>query len=46
MRSKLLDGLRCDSQIENNKRAKGQGMLLSLQHFGGVKGRARAPGWD
>ncbi len=33
-------------QIENNERAKNQGMLLGSQHFRGVEGHARASGWD
>jgi hypothetical protein len=45
-RSQLLEGLKCESQTENNGRAKTRGTLLGSQHFGGVEGRAKAPGWD
>ncbi len=45
-RSQLLEGLKCESQIENNGRVRSRGMLPGLQHFGGVEGRARALGWD
>jgi hypothetical protein len=43
--SQLLEGLKCESQIENIERAKGRS-TLGLQHFGGVKGRVGASGWD
>jgi hypothetical protein len=33
-------------QIENNKRVKSQGTLPGSQHFTGVEGHARVPGWD
>ncbi len=44
--SQLLKGLKCESQTENSGRVRSRGTLLSSQHFGGVKGRAGAPGWD
>ncbi len=34
-----------DSNVSSG-RIRSCGMLLGLQHFGGVEGRARAPGWD
>jgi len=46
MCSQLLEGLKCESQTENNKRAKSWGTLLGSQHFGGVEGHAGALGWD
>jgi hypothetical protein len=42
----LLEGLKCESQIENNERARSQGTLPSSQHYRGVEGHAEAPGWD
>jgi len=45
-RSQLLEGLKCESQTENNGRTKTQGMLPNSQHFGRVEGRARALRWD
>jgi hypothetical protein len=44
--SQLLEGLKCESQTENNERAKSRGTLLGSQHYRKVQGRARAPGWD
>ncbi len=46
MHSQLLEGLKCESQTKNNERVKSRGTLPGSQHFGRVKGRARAPGWD
>jgi hypothetical protein len=46
MHSQLLEGLKCESQIENNERIKNRGTLPDLQHFGGVEGCARARRWD
>jgi hypothetical protein len=46
MRSQFLEGLKCESQIENNGRVRSWGTLLGSQHFGGVEGHARASGWD
>jgi len=45
-RSQFLKGLKCESQIGNNRRTRSRGTLFDSQHFGGVEGRARAPGWD
>jgi hypothetical protein len=45
MHSQLLEGLKRESQTENNKRAKSWGPLLGSQHYKGVEGRARVPGW-
>jgi len=39
MRSQLFEVLKCESQTENNKRARSQGTFPGSQHFGGVKGR-------
>jgi len=44
--SQLLEGFKCESQIENNGRVRSQGTLPGSQHFGGVKGHAGALGWD
>jgi hypothetical protein len=44
-RSQLLEGLKCESQIENNGRAKSRGMLPGSQHFKRVEGRAGVSGW-
>jgi len=44
--SQLLKGLKCESQAENNERARSQGTLPGSQHFGGVEGRVRVPRWD
>jgi hypothetical protein len=44
--SQLLEGFKCESQIENNERARSRGTFPGLQHFGGVEGRAGALGWD
>jgi hypothetical protein len=46
MRSRLLEGFKCESQIENIGRVRSQGTFPGSQHFGGVKGRAGAPKWD
>jgi len=46
MRSQLLEGLKGESQVENNGRARSGGTLLGSQHFGGVEGRVGASGWD
>jgi hypothetical protein len=42
---KLLDRLNCESKCENNKRIRSWGTLPGSQHFGGVKGHARALRW-
>jgi len=44
--SQLLEGFKCESQIENNGKMRSRGTLLGLQHFGGVEGHAGALGWD
>jgi hypothetical protein len=44
--SQLLEGLKCESQTENNGRTRNRGTLPSSQHYRGVEGRAGAPGWD
>jgi hypothetical protein len=44
--SQLLEGLKCESQIENSGRVRNWGTFPSSQHFGGVEGCAGAPGWD
>jgi len=44
--SQLLEGLKCESQIENNRRIRSRGMFFGSQHFGGVEGRVGAPRWD
>jgi hypothetical protein len=41
--SQLLEGLKCESQTENNGRVRSQGTLPSLQHFGGVVTRSQVP---
>jgi len=41
--SQLLEGLKCESQTENNRKARSRGTFLGLQHFGRVEGRVRAP---
>jgi hypothetical protein len=46
MCSQLLEGLKCDSQTENNRKAKSWGTLPNSQHLKGVEGCARAPRWD
>jgi hypothetical protein len=44
--SQLLEGPKCESQIENNGKARSWGTLPGSQHLKGVEGRARALGWD
>jgi hypothetical protein len=44
--SQFLKELKCESQIGNNRRTRSRGTLFDSQHFGGVEGRAGAPGWD
>jgi len=44
--SQLLKGLKCESQAENNERARSQGTLPGSQHLGGVEGRVGATRWD
>jgi len=44
--SQLLEGLKCESQTENNERVRTRGMLPGLQHFRGVEGRVEALRWD
>jgi hypothetical protein len=44
--SQLLEGPKSESQIEDNGKTRSRGMLLGLQHFRRVEGRAGAPGWD
>jgi len=46
MRSQLLEGLKGESQVENNGRTRSWGMFPNLQHFEGVEGRAKALGWN
>jgi hypothetical protein len=36
--SQFLEGLKCESQIGNIKRARNRGTLPDSQHFGGVEG--------
>jgi hypothetical protein len=36
--SQLLEGLKCESQTENNERVKSRGTFPGSQHFGGVEG--------
>jgi hypothetical protein len=36
---------KCESQTENIRRVRCQGMFPDLQHFGGVEGRVGASGW-
>jgi len=42
----VLEGLKCESQTENNGRARSRGTFPGSQHFGQVEGCAGAPGWD
>jgi len=42
----LLEGLKCESQRENNGRVRSRGTLSGSQHFGGVEGCAGASGRD
>jgi hypothetical protein len=35
--SQLLEGLKCESQTENNERVRSRGTLLGSQHFGGKR---------
>ncbi len=44
--SQLLEGLKCDSQTENNGKRRSRGMFPSSQHFRRVEGRVGALGWD
>jgi hypothetical protein len=44
MHSRLLEGLKCESQTDNNERIKSRGTLLGSQHYRRVEGRAKAPG--
>jgi hypothetical protein len=40
----FLEGLKCESQTENNGRTRSRGMLPCSQHYRGVEGRAGALG--
>jgi hypothetical protein len=42
MHSRLLEGLECEFQTENNGRIRSRGTLLGLQHFKRVEGHAEA----
>ncbi len=44
--SQFLEGFKCESQTKNNERVRSRGTFHGSQHFGGVKGCARALGWD
>jgi hypothetical protein len=44
--SQLLEGLKCESETEDNERIKSWGTLPGSQHYSEVEGRAGAPGWD
>jgi hypothetical protein len=44
--SQLLEGLKCESQTENNGRVRSWGTLSGSQHYTRVEGRVGAPGWD
>jgi hypothetical protein len=44
MHPQLLEGLKCESQIENIGSQMSRGTLPGSQHYRGVKGRAGAPG--
>jgi hypothetical protein len=44
--SQFLEGFKCESQIENSRRVRNRGTLPGSQHFEGVEGHARIPGWD
>jgi hypothetical protein len=41
--SQFLEGLQCESQTENSKRVRSQGMLPGSQHYRGVEGHVEAP---
>jgi hypothetical protein len=42
----LLEGFKCESQIENKGRAKSWGTLLGSQHYRGLEGHVVASGWE
>jgi hypothetical protein len=42
----LLEGLKSESQTENNIKVRSRGTLPGSQHYRGVEGRAGASGWD
>jgi hypothetical protein len=44
--SQLLEGLKCESQIENNRTARSRGMLSGSQHYKGVEERDGTLEWD
>jgi hypothetical protein len=44
--SQLLEGPKCESQTEDNKKARSQSTLPGSQHLKGVEGRVGALGWD
>jgi hypothetical protein len=44
MHSQFLEGFKCESQIEDNKRIKSRRTFLNSQHYKGVEGCARTPG--
>jgi hypothetical protein len=46
MRPQLLEGLKFESQTENNEKGGNWGTLPSSQHYRGVERRARTPRWD
>jgi hypothetical protein len=46
MHSQLLEGLKCESQTENNESTRSRGTLPGSQHYRRVEGCVGAPGWD
>jgi hypothetical protein len=44
--SQLLEGLKCESQTENNGRTKSHSTLFGSHHYRGVEGRVGTLGWD
>jgi hypothetical protein len=44
MYSQLLEGLKCESQIENNGRARTWGTLPGSQHYRGIRGACWSSG--
>ncbi len=45
-RSELLKGPKCESQTEDNGKARSQGTFPGSQHFRRVEGHAGALRWD
>jgi hypothetical protein len=46
MHSQLLEGFKCESQIENNRRTRSRATFSGSQQYREVEGHAKAQRWD